>query len=111
MTHKRSGRRKWVRRWGLLLLTPVVALLTAVGMLAFDGETGLPALRELLRRVAGAEQRVRNLDAERHELIEHVRALRTDPFVIESEARGTLGMVRPEEIVILLEGEDGVAQR
>lgn len=83
-----------------LLLAPTLALITALGLLAVDRETGLSSLHRLSRDVAAARARVAELARERAELLDRVRRLRADPFMIEAVAREQLGMVRPGEVVI-----------
>lgn len=85
--------------WGLLL-GPVCALIGTVGLLLADAETGLVPLATLRDAVQTERDRVDDLRMERRELVQKVRALRTDPFAIETVAREQLGMVRPGELVI-----------
>ena len=91
----------------MLFVAPLVALLAASGTLALDRENGLLSLMILREQVDTTENRVLDLKAERLQLGEQARRLRNDPLEIETVARGVLGMVRPDEIVVKLHsGED-----
>ncbi len=100
------ARTKSMRAWRAVLLGPALALAATAATLVLDRETGILARVDLIDRVRQVEARVDALKGERAELIGHVRGLRSDPFEIESVARGKLGMVRPGELVVQL-GSDG----
>ncbi len=87
----------------MLFVAPLVALLAASGTLALDRENGLLSLMILREQVETTEDRVLDLKAERLQLGEQARRLRHDPLEIETVARGVLGMVRPDEIVVRLD--------
>lgn len=88
-----------------LFVAPLVALLAASGTLALDRENGLLSLMILREQVESTEDRVLDLKAERLQLGEQARRLRNDPIEIETVARGVLGMVRPDEIVVKMDDE------
>jgi cell division protein FtsB len=93
--HVEPALRRWLTRFGLAL---VVAI--AIGY--------VPG--QLMRRDPRAEQLSAQLDAAREEasklaarnavLYREVNALRTDVGAIEDRARGDLGMVYPDEVVL-----------
>ena len=73
-------------------------LILAANLLA--GERGLPALLESRRDAARLTAHIGALRAENAALASEVRALKTDPAAIERVARQTLGLIRPDEIVV-----------
>ena len=100
------ARTKSMRAWRAVLVGPALVLAAASATLVRDRETGILAVVDLIDQVGQVEARVDALKGERAKLIGHVRGLRSDPFEIESVARGKLGMVRPGELVVQL-GSDG----
>jgi len=102
------ARRGWRRQGWTFVLACVLALLAAVAMLALDQETGISATAELVGRVEETERHVAHLQAEKRRLVQEVHGLDSDPLVIESVARQRLRMVRPDEIMIVLDDGLGV---
>ena len=64
------------------------------------GDHGLPAMLQARRDTHLLASRIAALRAENAELRRRVDALRGDPAAIEAEARATLGLARPGEIVV-----------
>jgi cell division protein FtsB len=73
-------------------------LVVAVNLLA--GERGLPALLQSRREATQLSAQITALRAENAALKARVRALRSDPAAIEAVARGTLGLARPDELLV-----------
>ncbi|MCP4003776.1 MAG: septum formation initiator family protein [bacterium] len=97
----RSRRKPERIRWALLA-APLIALVAAFATLVLDRENGLVSLIVLQERVRTTDERVFELKTERVKLAEQARRLRFDPLEIETVARGVLGMVRPDEVVVQL---------
>ena len=66
----------------------------------FGGDHGLPAMLQAHRDARTLTARIAALRAENAELRRRIDALRGDPAAIEAEARASLGLVRPGEIVV-----------
>ena len=98
-----AAQREPNRELWLMAALPVLALVGAAALLLFDRENGIPVVLTVQEQVESAEGRLSELEDERDRLIREVRGLRGNPFTIESMARGRLGMVRPNEIVVRLE--------
>lgn len=96
---------RW-RRWIPAAVVAFCALL-ALGLLAIDQERGLGALLHLRDRVGDARAEVAALETRRAELVGRIHALRGEPLAVEQAARAALGMVRPDEIVVVLEPDGG----
>ena len=79
-------------------------IVVAAGLLVlcgvFAGERGVPALLRSRRDAARLSADIAALRAQNAALAGRVRALTTDPATIESVARQTLGLARPDEIVV-----------
>jgi cell division protein FtsB len=73
-------------------------LAAVVNLLA--GERGLPALLQSRREAAQLRAQITALRIENAALTGRVRALRSDPAAIEAVARGTLGLARPDELLV-----------
>jgi cell division protein FtsB len=73
-------------------------LIVAVNLLA--GDRGLPALLESRRDAARLTAQITVLRAENAALAARIHALTSDPATIEAVARQTLGLIRPDEIVV-----------
>jgi len=91
-----------------LLLLTVAAVLLAVGTAALQGWRDLAEQRAreeaLVRDIARTENDVRTL----HERIERLQA---DPVTLERLARHDLGLVRPEDLVIVFPEKVPTAKR
>ena len=73
-------------------------LILATNLLA--GERGIPALLQSRRDAARLTAQIDALRGENRALAAEIRALKTDPAAIEIVARRTLGLMRPDEIVV-----------
>ena len=66
----------------------------------FTGDNGLPALLRVRRDIQALHQQISALHAENGQLKARAEALRTDPSAIEAVARESLGLARPDELVV-----------
>jgi cell division protein FtsB len=88
-----------------LVWIPVLCFLLGAGaVLVSDERDGLGALIELRTQVREARMRASRLEERERRLAQEIQQLRTDDFSVEAAARSALGMVRPGEIVVRLEG-------
>ena len=84
----------------------VVGLSAAIVMLAaVTGERGYRDVRMQRARLSKLRAEVSSLHRENVRLLEEVRDLRKDPYVIERIARERLGYARPGEIVFQFPAE------
>ena len=67
---------------------------------AFTGDNNLPALLKARRDAQALSRTISNLRSENAQLKTRVEALRKDPSAIERVARETLGLARPDELVV-----------
>ena len=67
---------------------------------AFTGDRGLPALLKARREARVLAAEISALRSENAALKARAELLRSDPATIESVARETLGLARPDEIVV-----------
>jgi cell division protein FtsB len=77
---------------------------------AVVGSRGLLAWRQLNRDIEATEQELAAVRAERQELEDKVRRLRSeslDPDLIDELARGRLSLAEPLDVIILLDQEGG----
>ena len=72
-----------------------VALFTA-----FTGDNNLPALLKARRDAQALTRTISELRAENAQLKARAEALRNDPLAIETVARQSLGLARPDELVV-----------
>jgi len=79
-------------------LVIAAGLIVATNLLT--GERGLPALLQSRRDAARLTGEISALHAENAALADRIRALTSDPAAIEAVARQTLGLIRPDEIVV-----------
>lgn len=103
MTLPSVSRSRWARRWILLL---------ACGLLGVNIIMGdrVPLHSHRLHMEAGREHRrleleIQQLRHENNRLRGLASRLREDPAAIEAVARRELGMIRPGELVFLLQDE------
>jgi len=77
-------------------------MLAALFLLMDDvfGAHGFVAMRRMEKEIGAARQEIERLNAENRDLGEQVKALRSDPQLIEKIARDELGLVRPGEVII-----------
>ncbi len=81
-----------------------VAMLAAVSAMAFiyalAGENGYLELRKRRQQKQELGEKAKQIRQENRELLGEIKALKSDPKVIERIAREELGMVRPGEVKI-----------
>lgn len=77
-------------------------ILAATALNALFGEAGILGLRKAQKEYEALLHEVETLRAENDSLSQEIRALRSDPLVIERMAREQLGMARPDEIVVTI---------
>lgn len=87
--------RRWLTRLGLAL---VVAI--AIGYLPGQLMSRDPRAEKLEQKLEATRAEAAELAAENTVLAREVHALRTDVGAIEDRARGDLGMVYPDEVVL-----------
>jgi cell division protein FtsB len=91
-----AGRRKIV--WGAVIAALVLAGFSLVG------EGGLRRYWKLQREVRTYEVSIAQLIEQNARLRREVQGLKEDPLAIERAVREELGFVRPQEVIITLEG-------
>lgn len=89
------------RRW---IAAAVVAAALAAAVL--DQDAGLRAWWRVHAELEATRDRVDGLRHEVRALRAEAKALRDDPFALEAAIREDLGLARPGETVLLLEGAD-----
>lgn len=89
------------RRW---IAAGIVAAALAAALL--DPDAGLRSWWRLRTELESTRERVDGLRREVRALRSEARALRSDPFALEAAIREDLGLARPGETVLLLEGAD-----
>jgi cell division protein FtsB len=108
MTVTTSGETKRGRRPGdtgfrrKALGLAAFVILAATALNAFFGDAGILGLMNAQKEHAALLHEVEALRADNDILSQQIRALRSDPLVIERMARETLGMARPDEIVVTI---------
>ena len=85
----------------------VIAGLLIVIANLFVGERGLPALLQSRHEAMQLTAQISALRAQNAALTERIRALKSDPATIETEARRALGLVHPGEVVVRLTESSG----
>ncbi len=89
-----------LRRKALALAAFLIAAATMLNSLF--GERGISGLLKAREEHARLVREVEALETENARLSDQIRALRSDPLVVERLARETLGMARPGEIVLTI---------
>ena len=69
---------------------------------ALFGDRGLTQFRKAQRELQTIEQEIATLEMENQRLLEEIRSLKTSPLAIERLAREQLGLVAPNEIILLI---------
>lgn len=87
--------RRWLTRFGLALVVAV-----AIGYVPGQLMRRDPRAAKLTEKLEATRAEARELAAENAALYREVNALRTDVNAIEDRARGDLGMVYPDEVVL-----------
>jgi cell division protein FtsB len=98
--HEAPAVRRWLTRLGLAL---VVAI--AIGYVPGQLMRRDPRAEQLEVQLEQAYADARDLAAQNAVLYREVNALRTDVGAIEDRARGDLGMVYPDEVVLRVRRE------
>ncbi len=93
-----AGRSRETRRRGLLILGGALLGMYFLATFIF-GEMGLVKYYRMKAQFNALLQETETLKQENVQLLKDVRALKTDPAVIERIARDKLGLARPGEIV------------
>lgn len=91
-------RRLFIVGLGFLLL---VMLTTS-----FFGKKGVMDLRRARHELAALKLEAERLQGERERLRKEIAELERDPRAVELEARDKLGLVRPDEKVVVTKGKD-----
>ena len=86
-----------VRQHGRTLLVLLVAVLVVHDIF---GQHGFLAMRRTEKEMAKVKQDLARLNGENRELADEVKALKSDPQLIEKIARDELGLARPGEVII-----------
>jgi cell division protein FtsB len=74
---------------------------------ALFGDRGFIEMLKARRELQALEQEISAIQAENQKLLEDIRALKTSPLAIERLAREQLGLVKPDELILLIrEPED-----
>ncbi len=89
----------FLRKHGRLILILAIAALLIHDVF---GAHGLLALRRTQREMARLRTNISQLDKENRDLADQVKALKTDPRVIERIAREEMGLAKPGEKVFKL---------
>jgi len=95
-----------MRRRARVLIAPVLGL-ALTGYFAYhliEGERGLKAWARVTQELRLAKETLSAVSAERGALehkVSHMRPEQVDPDLLDSQARRTLDVVSPDEIVIM----------
>ena len=92
-----APKKMFLKRLALVMLSLVVLLLFAHGVL---GKKGYRALRNMKQQNEDLNRQIEQLKKENTQAMEEIKSLKSDPKVIEKIAREELGLVRPGEIKI-----------
>ena len=86
---------------------PLLMLLVAV-LVVHDifGEHGFLAMRRTEKEIVTVRQNINRLNQENLKLADEVKALKSDPQLIEKIARDELGLARPGEVMAFLQQSD-----
>lgn len=81
-----------------------ILLVTLLALLAHDifGAHGFLAMRRTRKEIERLRQEIGQVNAENRELAEQVKALKSDPRMIERIAREEMGLARPGELIFKL---------
>ena len=100
---RRARKRPLGRR---ILIWGVVAFVTVTLTRALVGEKGLLAVWQHRREVASIEHEIDRLKVQNEDLGDEIQSLRNDPRAVEGVAREELGLVHPDEYLILFPRQD-----
>jgi cell division protein FtsB len=108
--HTRSSRPRASRAESSLkrkALSLALFLILAASILnALFGDRGFIEMLKARRELQALQQEIADIDAENQRLLEEVRDLKTSPLAIEKLAREELGLVKPDEVILLIEKSD-----
>jgi cell division protein FtsB len=90
------------RRGGAVLRAGMLFLICVVVADAFIGDTGFTRRVRARREYAAAQQTLRAVQSENPGLREEIRRLQTDAMTIEAIARNELGLIRPGEVLFVV---------
>jgi len=105
-----------LRRRAQSIVGPVIGV-TVLAYFAYhvvQGDRGLFAMRSLQDRVESARAQLTEINAERRRMENRVSLLNPeglDPDMADERARYMLNLARPDEIVIMLSGNEELAQK
>lgn len=91
------------RKAGLLALVAFALLLVH----DLFGEHGFLAMRRSQKEAEKLREEIQRIDAENRRLAEQVKALKSDPKIIERIAREEMGLARPHEMIFKLPQKPG----
>jgi len=97
---RRRARKRPLRR--KILMWGTVAFVTFTLTRALVGEKSLLAVWQHRREVSSIEHEIDRLRLQNEALGEEIQYFRNDPRAVEGVAREELGLVRPDEVLILL---------
>lgn len=92
--------RRWLVRFGLAIVVAIVIGYLPGQLLRRD-----PRAEKLEKQLADQRNEAREIAARNASLARQVEALRSDVGAIEDRARGDLGMVYPDEVVMRVRRE------
>lgn len=69
---------------------------------AFFGPNGMRDVARIKEEQKKIQEQVRELELKKEDIARQTELVRDDPRMIERRARDTLGMVRPDETVIMI---------
>ena len=69
---------------------------------ALFGDRGFTEMLTARRDLHALEQEIATLETENQQLLKEIRSLKTSPLAIERMARERLGLVAPNEIILLI---------
>jgi cell division protein FtsB len=103
--------RQFIQRRARYVALPVIGALVLAyfGYYAVQGDRGLLAYLRLAQEIRKAEITRDLLRSERETIERRVKLLRPDsidPDMLDERVRATLGLSRPDEVVVLLRRED-----
>jgi cell division protein FtsB len=70
---------------------------------ALFGDRGFIEMLKARQQLQALEHEIRDTKVENQRLLEEIRALKTSPLAIERLAREKLGLVKPGEVILLIE--------
>ena len=93
----RESAQSFLKRHGRTLLILVAVVLVVDNIF---GTHGYVTLQRRQKEIAALQKQLQQLNEENRQLGEQVRALKSDPQLIEKIARDELGLARPGEVII-----------